>query len=33
MVIGGLFLGAGQGYRPHDLAVVNYDQGSIVDSW
>ncbi len=30
MVIGGLFLGAGQGYRPHDLAVVNYDQGSIV---
>ncbi|MGP8023028.1 MAG: ABC transporter permease [Methanobacterium sp.] len=30
MIIGGLFLGAGQGFRPHDLAVVNYDQGSIL---
>lgn len=30
MIIGGLFLGAGQGFRPLDLAVVNYDQGSIL---
>ena len=30
MIIGGLFLGAGQGFRPLDLAVVNYDQGFIL---
>lgn len=30
LIVIGLFVGAGQGFRPHDIAVINYDQGSIL---
>jgi ABC-2 type transport system permease protein len=31
LIVIGLFVGAGlQGFHPHDLAIINYDQGSIL---
>lgn len=32
MMISGLFLNTEQGSHPHDLSIVNYDQGSILDN-
>ncbi len=32
MIVSGLFISSEQGSRPHDLAVINYDQGSTLDN-